>query len=279
MSIMDYKKQNLKSYILALVLLPFLIIMIYPFLFMISSTFKTASGVINEGFSLIPKVFTTQAYSIVFSGTSFERYFINTAIVTFIVVAGNVLFAPMAGYAFAKKKFRGKNTMFICLLASMMVPIHITLIPLYKLFMEISWIDSYKVMIIPFLALPMGVFLMRQYIQGLPSAIEQSARIDGCSEMGIYWRIIFPLTKPALAVLIITTFLNIWNSYIWPFIFVQDKNLWTLTVGIANYASYKKNAFNETMVTATIATLPTAIVFLFFQKQIISGLTAGAIKE
>ncbi len=279
MSIMDYKKQNLKSYILALMLLPFLIIMIYPFLFMISSTFKTAAGVINEGFSLIPKVFTTQAYSIVFSGTSFERYFMNSAIVTVIVVAGNVLFAPMAGYAFAKKEFRGKNAMFICLLASTMVPIHITLIPLYKLFMEISWIDTYKVMIIPFLALPMGVFLMRQYIQGLPSAIEQSARIDGCSEMGIYWRIIFPLTKPALAVLIITTFLTIWNSYIWPFIFVQDKNLWTLTVGIANYASYKKSAFNETMVTATIATLPTAIVFLIFQNQIISGLTSGAIKE
>lgn len=278
MSLSQSQKKTFTSYALAIVLFPFLVIMIYPFLFMVSATFKTSGGVIYEGFNLIPEEFTLEAYRNVFSGTSFEKYFLNSVIVAFFVVVGNIIFAPMAGYAFAKKEFRGKKLLFIMVLGSMMIPIHITLIPLFKMFSQIGWMDTYQVMIVPFLAGAMGIFLMRQYIQGLPSELEQSARIDGCSEMKIYWRIIFPLTRPALSVMVILVFLNSWNNYMWPFIFISDKKMWPLTVGIANYSTYRKAMFNETMVTASIAALPTAAVFVIFQKQIISGMTTGAIK-
>lgn len=278
MSLTHSQKKTFTSYALAIVLFPFLIVMLYPFLFMISATFKTSGGVIYEGFHLIPREFTLEAYRNVFSGTSFEKYFLNSVIVAFFVVAGNIIFAPMAGYAFAKKEFPGKKLLFIMVLGSMMIPIHITLIPLFKMFSQIGWMDTYQVMIVPFLAGAMGIFLMRQYIQGLPSELEQSARIDGCGEMKIYWKIIFPLTRPALAVMIILVFLNSWNNYVWPFIFVADKDMWPLTVGIANFSTYRNAMFNETMVTASIAALPTAVVFIIFQKQIISGMTTGAIK-
>ncbi len=278
MSTVKEKNKDLIGWLLALLLLPFLIIMIFPFLYMISSTFKEAVAVLNDGFNLIPKQATLKAYKTVFSTNNFFQYFINSSIVAIIVVSANILLAPMVAYAFAKKDFPGKKFFFMLLLSTMMIPIHLTLIPLYKFFTDIKWMNTYQVLIVPFLVTPLSIFLMRQYIAGLPGELEQSARIDGCSEMGIYWKIIFPLTGPAMAVMVINTFLSIWNSYMWPFIFVSKQNLWTLTVGVANYGSYRQAAFNETMVTASIAALPTAIVFLIFQKYIISGLTAGAVK-
>lgn len=279
MSTVRGKNENLLGWLLAILLLPFLIIMIYPFIYMVSATFKGQISVLNDGFNLIPRHFTLDAYKYVFSASNFLKYFINSSIVAVIVVGGNIVLAPMVAYAFAKKEFPGKKFFFMLLLSTMMIPMHLTLIPLYKFFTEISWMNSYKVLIIPFLATPLGIFLLRQYIAGLPGELIQASRIDGCSEMGIYWRIIFPLTGPALAVMVINTFLNIWNSYFWPFVFTSKQSMWTLTVGVANYGSYKQAAFNETMVTATIAALPTAIVFLIFQKYIISGLTQGAVKE
>lgn len=272
------KNNRTFGYVLTVLLLPLLIIMIYPFLYMVASSFKDPFALLDEGLRLIPKRFTLAAYRTVFIQGGFLRNFLNSSIVSVVVVAGNTVFSPMAGYAFAKKDFPGKKFFFILLLSTMMIPIHLTLIPLYKFFIDIKWINTYQVLIIPFLAMPLGIFLMRQYIHGLPNELGQAARIDGCSEAGIFWRIIYPLTGPAMAVLVINTFLNIWNSYIWPFIFTNRKEYYTLTVAVAMYPSFKAQAFNEMMVTATVAMLPTAIVFLIFQRHIISGLTAGAVK-
>lgn len=278
MSTVRGKNDNVIGWLVTLLLLPFLIIMLYPFAYMVSATFKDQISVLNDGFNLIPRHFTLNAYRYVFSGSNFFRYFVNSTVITVAVVTANVLLAPMVAYSFAKKNFPGKKFFFTLLLSTMMIPMHLTLIPLYKFFTDIKWMNTYQVLIVPFLVTPLGIFLMRQYIAGLPDELEQAARIDGCSELSIYWRIIFPLTGPVMAVMVINTFLNIWNSYFWPFIFASKQAMWTLTVGVANYGSYKQAAFNETMVTATIAALPTAIVFLIFQRYIISGLTAGAVK-
>jgi multiple sugar transport system permease protein len=275
---MGKKTSPVSGYLLALLLFPFFIIMIYPFLYMVSSTFKDQISILNEGFNLIPLHFSLNAYKTVFSQADFLRYFVNSTVIAVIVVGANMIFSPMAGYAFAKKDFPGKKISFILLLSTMMIPIHLTLIPLFRFFTQMKWVDTYYVLTIPFLVTPLGIFLMRQYIHGLPNELLQAAKIDGCSEMGIFWRIIYPLTGPVLAVLVINTFLSIWNSYIWPFIFTTRQQMWTLTVGVANYGTIKQQAFSETMVTATLAALPTSIVFLIFQKYIISGLTAGAIK-
>jgi multiple sugar transport system permease protein len=273
------KKENkLREFLLALLLLPFVVIMVYPFLYMISATFKSQISILNEGLNLIPKEFTIANYKTVLSNSNFFRYFVNSTIVAVIVVGANMIFSPMVGYAFAKKNFPGKKFFFVLLLSTMMIPVHLTLIPLYRFFTQLKWIDTYYVLIVPFLVIPLGIFLMRQYIAGLPDELIHAAKIDGCSELGIFWRIVYPLTGPVLAVLVINTFLTIWNSYIWPFIFTSKQEMWTLTVGVANYGTMKVQAFAETMVTATLAALPTSIVFLIFQKYIISGLTAGAVK-
>jgi multiple sugar transport system permease protein len=273
------KKENkLREFLLALLLLPFVVIMVYPFLYMISATFKSQISILNEGLNLIPKEFTIANYKTVLSNSNFFRYFVNSTIVAVIVVGANMIFSPMVGYAFAKKNFPGKKFFFVLLLSTMMIPVHLTLIPLYRFFTQLKWIDTYYVLIVPFLVIPLGIFLMRQYIAGLPDELIHAAKIDGCSELGIFWRIVYPLTGPVLAVLVINTFLTIWNSYIWPLIFTSKQEMWTLTVGVANYGTMKVQAFAETMVTATLAALPTSIVFLIFQKYIISGLTAGAVK-
>ena len=179
------KNENLLGWLLAILLLPFLIIMIYPFIYMVSATFKGQISVLNDGFNLIPRHFTLDAYKYVFSASNFLKYFINSSIVAVIVVGGNIVLAPMVAYAFAKKEFPGKKFFFMLLLSTMMIPMHLTLIPLYKFFTEISWMNTYKVLIIPFLAAPLGIFLLRQYIAGLPGELIQASRIDGCSEMGI----------------------------------------------------------------------------------------------
>jgi len=270
--------ENARSYILTICLLPFLVIMIYPFLYMVASTFKDQVSVITEGFNLIPKNPTLRAYRIVLSTQPFLKYFLNSLIVSLTVVAGNMVFSPMAGYAFAKKAFPGKKFFFVLLLSTMMIPVYITLIPIYRTFIALNWMNTYQALIVPFLAAPVSIFLMRQYIMGLPDEFIQAAKIDGASELGIFVRIIYPLLGPCMAVLIINTFLNIWNSFLWPLLFTTKSDMWTLMVGLYNYGSYKQQVFNERMVCATLAALPTTIVFLFFQKYIISGLTSGAIK-
>jgi multiple sugar transport system permease protein len=245
---------------------------------MVSSTFKDQVSVITEGFNLIPKNPSLKAYRIVLSTQPFLKYFLNSLIVSLAVVAGNMVFSPMAGYAFAKKSFPGKKFFFILLLSTMMIPVYLILIPIYRTFIALEWMNTYQALIIPFLAAPISIFLMRQYIMGLPDEIIQAAKIDGASEIGIFVRIIYPLLGPCMAVLVINTFLNIWNSFLWPLLFTTESNMWTLMVGLYNYGGYKQQVFNERMVCATLAALPTTIVFLFFQKYIISGLTSGAIK-
>jgi ABC-type glycerol-3-phosphate transport system permease component len=209
----------------------------------------------------------------------FPRAVLNSILVACAVTVGNLVFALMTGYALARSRSRASRFWTATLLAVMMMPAHVLIIPLFVEMKAFGWIDSYAALIVPFLVLPLAVFLMRQYIAALPSELEDAARVDGAGEMYIVFRIVAPLCKPALAVVAIQVFLVNWNLFLFPFIFTTSPEMRTLPVALAFFQGYQEIDWPHLLAASTLATLPILVVFLFFQRQIISGLTAGALKE
>jgi len=202
----------------------------------------------------------------------------NSAVTSVAITAWHVLFDTAAGYAFAKRQFPGRNFLFWLLIASMMIPEQVTLVPVFMMLDRFGLIDKLQAVILPGMAATFGVFLMRQYIQTLPSELEEAARIDGCSELGIFTRIILPLCKPALGVLAIFTFVANWNQFMWPLIVLNSRHRFTLQVGLQTLQSEFLTDYGLLMAGASISALPTIVLFLFFQRYFISGLTLGGIK-
>lgn len=210
---------------------------------------------------------------------AFGVYFLNSLFVATVVTAGNVVFCLMAGYAFARREFRGKALLFGTVLGVLIIPPHVVMIPLYRMMVNFSWINTYWALIVPWLVTPFGIFLVRQYVVGLPRDVEDAARIDGAGEWYILFRIVGPLCKPVLTVLAIYTFLNNWNSFLFPFLFTNDEAHRTLPVGLAFYLGKQSIDWGHLMAGASMSALPILLLFVFFQRQIIQGLTAGALKE
>ena len=225
------------------------------------------------------KTFSFGNYVEVWNSGLFGRYFFNSLIVSIAVTAGNIVFCSMAGYFFARQNFRYKNVLFITVLLTLIIPGQIVMIPLYMLMDHFNWLDTYWALIIPWVVNPFGIFLMKQYFEKLPVSVEESARMDGAAEMTILFRIIMPMAKPALAVLGIYIFVNNWNQFLFPFLFTDSDIMRTLPVGLAFFSGYQDIDTPHLMAGAGISSIPMIIIFLLFQKQIISGLTSGALKE
>ena len=218
---------------------------------------------------------------------NFRRFFerpyvwdwtINSIIVAVTVTTLQIFASALAGYTFAKKRFLGSQVLFWLYVGSMMVPDQVTLVPLYLLMSKLGFLDSFKGLILPGLAGPFGVFLMKQYISTLPSELIDAAKIDGCSEWGIFQKVVLPLSKPGLAVLAIFTFVGQWNSFTWPLIVTSSSNMRTLPVGLALLQEEVPMQFALLMAGATYAAIPMLIVFLSFQRYFLEGVTVGALK-
>lgn len=225
------------------------------------------------------KEISIQNYADVWNSGSFGRYFVNSLIVSISVTACNIIFCSMAGYFFARQEFRLKNFLFISVLLTLIIPAQIVMVPLYLLLHRFGWIDSYWALIVPWLVNPFGIFMMKQYFEKIPVSLEESARMDGANDLTILFRIVIPIAKPALAVLGIYIFVNNWNQFLFPFLFTDSDSMRTLPVGLAFFSGYQDIDAAHLMAGAGISSLPMIIIFLLFQRQIISGLTAGAIKE
>jgi multiple sugar transport system permease protein len=184
----------------------------------------------------------------------------------------------MVAYAFARKKFRGKEFLFSLVLATMMIPPQVTIIPVFMLMKNFGWIDTYMALIVPALVSPFGVFLMRQYIEQLPHALDEAAYVDGANDFQIFTRIIMPLSRPAMAVLGINTFISIWNDLFYPLVMTNSQGMRTVQVGLAMFQKLNQTDWPRMMSASTIAGIPVIIIFLIFQKQIIAGLVEGGIK-
>ena len=221
----------------------------------------------------------TSNYRNLWQTVPYNRYFINSVFIATASTLLTLFFCSLGGYAFAKYQFRGQKILFGILLASMMVPFQVLLVPLFGLMYDIGWLNSYKAIIIPFSVGAFGVFLMRQFIVTIPSELLDAARIDGCSEFGIYYRIVLPIIKPALGALTIYSFLGSWNGYLWPLIILRDEAKYTLPIGLANLVGIYRQDYGMLMAGTLLSLMPIVILFLAMQREFVQGITLGSVKE
>ena len=221
----------------------------------------------------------TANYRNLWKTVPFNRYFINSVFIATASTLLTLFFCSLGGYAFAKYRFRGQKILFGILLASMMVPFQVLLVPLFGLMYDIGWLNSYKAIIIPFSVGAFGVFLMRQFIVTIPTELLDAARIDGCSEFGIYYRIVLPIIKPALGALTIYSFLGSWNGYLWPLIILRDESKYTLPIGLANLVGIYRQDYGMLMAGTLLSLMPIVILFLAMQREFVQGITLGSVKE
>ena len=253
--------------------------MVFPMVWMIVTSLRTNPEQYSTLTDLLVAPTTTENYIDAWQSDNFLRYFLNSLLVASSVTAANVVFCLWTGYALARGSFRGRALIVATIVGVLVVPQQVIMIPLYRLIAEFGWINTYWSLIVPWLVTPFGVFLVKQYIEAMPSEIEDAARIDGAGEWYILLRVVMPLARPVLTVLAIYVFLSQWNSFLFPFLFTNDEAHRTLPVGLAFYLGKQSIDWGHLMAGASIAALPILGLFILFQRRIIEGLTAGALKE
>lgn len=255
------------------------IIMLFPLFWMFLLALKEFPERFSNFWDLLSAKFTLKNYYEAFSSDSFLVYFVNSLIVAFFVTFGNLVFCFLVAYALERKKFLLNKLVFLSILGVMIIPQHIIMIPLFRLIVNLEWINTYYALIVPWIVTPFGIFMVKQYIQQIPVEIEEAARIDGCSEWKVIFKVVIPLSKPIFTVLGIYVFLTNWNSFLFPFIFTNEETMRTLPVGLVFYLGKQSIDWGHLMAGASFTALPIILLFLLFQKQIVKGLIQGALKE
>ncbi len=250
-----------------------------PFVWMVLGSVKSEGELRRVPPTWWPEAASLDSYTQLFSRLDFGTYFMNSIVVAVAVTAGNLLFCSMLGYALAMLDFTGKRAVFATVMATLMVPGVVTFVPLFVLVANAGLIDSLPGLILPFLVSPFGVFLMRQFILGLPRDLLDAGRVDGAGELKIFARIILPLCGPALATLGILTFLGSWNSFLWPLVVAQTEQHYTLPVALALYSTGQNSTnYGLLLAGATVVVLPVLAVFMVFQRRFIEGIATTGIK-
>jgi multiple sugar transport system permease protein len=256
-----------------------LVLMVGPFLWMVLGALKPPAEFLVNPPTFLPKNPTTDNFGRLFNELDFPRFFFNSAIVAIAVTIGNVLFCPMLGYALAKLQWRGKRLVMGLVLATLMVPAGITLIPNFVLMRNLGLVNTYPGLILPFLVGPFGVFLTRQFMYGIPNELLEAARIDGANEWRIFWRVVLPITAPVLATLGILTFLGSWNSFIYPLVMAQEPQMYTLPVALATFSTGQYQADHGMLMAGSVVlVLPVLIIFILFQRWITEGIATTGLK-
>ncbi|WP_427181703.1 carbohydrate ABC transporter permease [Paenibacillus sp. TC-CSREp1] len=254
------------------------LVMIVPFLWMLSTSFKLQEEVFQYPIQWIPQVFHFENYAEVWTSIPFPLYYFNSLKVSILVTLGQLITCSLAGYAFARLDFPGKNRLFIMYFAAFMIPYQVIMIPQYFVIKKLGLVDSHWALILLEIFSPYGVFLMRQFLSGISKELSEAARIDGCNEFGIFARIIMPLAKPALATLGIFAFSWVWNDFQAPLIYLTSDSLKTLPLGLASLNGEFTSQTQLIMAGTVLSLIPVVTVFLFFQRYFISGITAGSVK-
>ena len=250
-----------------------------PFWWMVASSFKTEFEALQSPPTWWPQEPTLEFYRNLFTQQPFGLFFWNSGKIAFLSVGGQLITSSLAAFAFARLPFRGKNAIFAFVLATMMVPYAVTVIPLYIVMHRIGWVNTHLPLIVPaMLGSAYGTFLLRQFMLSLPTELEDAARIDGCSSLGIYLRIALPLMKPALATLGVFAFMASWNEFFGPFIFLDRKHLFTVQLGTALARQQWHTSWPQLMAGSVVVTLPVLVVFLFLQRYFVRGIALTGIK-
>ena len=256
-----------------------LLAMIGPFLWMLLGSFKEQSEFLRTPPTWLPENPTLDNFTKLIDRLDFPRYFINSTLVALVVTAGNLVFAPMLGYALAKLRFRGKGLLMALVLSTLMVPAAATMVPLFVLMSKLELVNTYPGLFLPFLAGAFGVFLTRQFFQGLPDELLEAARIDGAGEFRIFFTIAMPLAAPVLATLGILTFLGSWNSFLYPLVMAQEPKMYTLPVALATFSTGQYQADHGMLMAGSLVlVLPVLIIFILFQRWITEGIATTGLK-
>lgn len=253
------------------------VVMVIPYLWMVTLSLKPQELTYTPPY-LFPNTFEIQNYAHAWQSASFGQYYWNSAIVTAGITLGQIVLCSLAAYAFARLRFPGKEVLFLLFLGTMMVPFHAILIPSYLIVQRLGWVDTYTAMILPRVFSAFGIFLIRQYYEGISTELDDAAMIDGCSRLGIWWRILLPLTGPGLATLGIFAFMFAWNEFLWPLVVINDPDMQTVQLGLAMFQGRYGTQWTLLMAGTVTATIPTIIVFLFGQRWFIASIASTGLK-
>jgi multiple sugar transport system permease protein len=248
-----------------------------PFIWMILSAFKPESEVLQLTPTLWPETFTTENFIYLFENMNFAVYLKNTIIIVLFSFVG-LFFNAMAGYAFAKYKFKGRDKLFFLVLATMMIPGQVTMIPVYLILNQMGLTNTMAGVVLPGLIGAFSIFLFRQFMSTIPDELLEAARLDGASEIRVFMQLILPISKPIMAVQGILTFIGGWNSFLWPLIIANDESLYTLSVGLSLLKGQYGGNYALQMAGSTFMVVPIVIIFIIFQKHIIEGYTISGMK-
>lgn len=255
------------------------VLMIAPFLWIAQAAFGTSAAIYRLPPTWFPSSPTLENFHNVFEQVHFERFMLNSLIVAGSITIGQLLTCSTAAYAFARLRFPGKNTLFLVLISSLMIPLQVTIVPLFILMRQLNLYNTHLSLILPPLVSPFGVFLLRQYFLTIPNELEDAARIDGADTLTIFWRIMLPLAAPALTTLAIVTFVYWWNDFLMPLIMIHDANLQTLPVGLTLLRGrYAAGAVGSIAAGVTLAVAPVLAAFLLLQRYIIKSIVTTGIK-
>ena len=275
-------QRRLTGLLLTAFFLILIVIFLLPFISIILTSFKDSSLIIKNGFNLDLdlKSLKLDNYQYLFSGgaQSYFRWFANSILLTFVQTVLTLLVSAWVGYGFALYSFKGKNVLFVCVLIVMMIPFEILMLPLYREIIALKLIDSYWGVMLPYLANPIAIFFFSQYLKGIPKDIVDSGRIDGCSEYGIFIRLILPIMKPALAAMAIFVGMTSWNNFLWPMLVLKDSAKFTLPIGLNSLLSPYGNNYKLLIAGSVLSIIPIVILFVSAQKFFIEGMTAGSVK-
>lgn len=256
------------------------VLMLIPLIWTLSTSLKPVSQIFLFPPQWIPNPIRWQNYAEAVTAIPFARYLFNTALITGLVIVGKVFSVTLVAFAFARLQWWGRDVLFLIMLATLMLPTHITLIPQFVMFKQLGWINTFLPLIVPdFFGGPFLTFLMRQFFMSIPRDLDDAARIDGCSSFGVYWRIILPLSKPALMAAVILTFNNTWNEFLHPLIYLQSPDNFTLALGLRFFQGEASTSWNLLMAASLLTMLPVITLFFVAQRYFIQGIVFTGVKS
>ncbi len=250
-----------------------------PFIWMVLTSFKDLGEILLYPPKWLPAKLAWDNYVNAFAAAPFGRFYLNSLFVATAVTLGQLITCSLAAFAFARLSFRGREVLFLLFLGTMMIPGQVTMIPSFMMLYWLGWIDSYYALIVPGLASAFGTFLLRQFFLTIPRELEDAAYIDGCSRAGVLWRIVLPLSKPALATLAVFTFMGVFNDFLWALIVTNSEEMRTVQLGLAVFRDRYTTEWDKLMAASVTATIPILLIFFFAQKYFIQGITLSGLKE
>jgi multiple sugar transport system permease protein len=255
------------------------VVVVLPYLWMVSSSLKPQDAIFRLPPEWIPRPPQWSNYPTALARFPFGTYFFNSAVVALAVMASNVFFGSLAAYGLAKFRFPWREVCFRAILSTLMLPLEILLVPTFLVVRQLGLLDSYGGLIFPLAVDAFGIFLMRQYMLSIPDALIEAARLDGCGEFGIFWRIVLPNSRPALAAMAVLSFRENWDQFLWPLVMISKESLKTFPLGLAQFEGFFNASYHEMMAAAVVGMIPMILLFLVFQRAFVRGITLTGLKE